>query len=112
MLIKTRKDHRELRALLDANTGNALTLSPVAGALTAGVNGTPYSKDITATGGTGTVTFSISSGALPTGLALAADGKITGTPTETVAAKAVTIKATDELGNTGSAAYTLTITAE
>lgn len=40
-----------------------------------------YSTTVTATGGTGTYTFSISSGAMPAGLTLLASGLIEGTPT-------------------------------
>jgi len=43
--------------------------------------GTPYDQMLTATGGTGTLTWSVSSGSLPTGLSLnAKTGEITGTP--------------------------------
>jgi hypothetical protein len=44
--------------------------------------GVPFRLPLTATGGTGpgTYTWSLSSGALPTGVALAADGTISGTP--------------------------------
>ena len=46
-----------------------------------GVVGTPYSQTIYAAGGVGTITYSVASGALPPGLALASNGAITGTPT-------------------------------
>nr|ALG05170.1 ice-binding protein [bacterium] len=57
-----------------------VTLSPTT--LPPGVSGAPYAQLITATGGTGPYTYSISSGTLPPGLSLnAATGAITGTPT-------------------------------
>lgn len=112
MLIKTKADHRKLRAMLDENT-ITLTLTPAAGALDAGVNGTPYGGEtIAATNAVGAARFHVSAGALPTGLTLDAEsGEIAGTPTETVAAKAVSITATDAFGNVGTNAYTITIAA-
>ena len=44
------------------------------------VTGTPFSQQLTASGG-GTQTWTVASGALPTGLALASNGLISGTPT-------------------------------
>jgi hypothetical protein len=43
--------------------------------------GVPFTAQHTASGGQGTFTWSIAPGALPAGLALAADGTISGTPT-------------------------------
>lgn len=40
----------------------------------------PYSRTLTATGGTGALTWSVLSGALPTGLTLSTAGEISGTP--------------------------------
>ncbi|NJD08994.1 MAG: autotransporter outer membrane beta-barrel domain-containing protein, partial [Gemmatimonadetes bacterium] len=49
--------------------------------LAAGVVGDPYSQQLTATGGAGTVTWSLVSGSsLPPGLTLSSTGLITGTP--------------------------------
>jgi hypothetical protein len=42
--------------------------------------GVPFTGKLAASGGTGTYTWSLADGALPTGLALAADGTVTGTP--------------------------------
>lgn len=112
MLIKTKRDHARLRARLTEDIV-ALVFSPVAGALAAGVNGTPgYSQQLSATNAIGNVVWQIASGSLPTGLSLNANtGLITGTPTETVAAKPVTMRATDGAGNTATVAYTITIAA-
>src|ERR1051325_5922406 len=56
------------------------TTSPLA----AGIVGTAYSQTLTATGGSGVYTWSVSKGSLPPGLTLAgATGVISGTPTAT-----------------------------
>jgi hypothetical protein len=62
------------------NAVGSLTITGSLGAATAGV---PYSATLGATGGygTGTYTFSLVSGALPTGLTLSAGGTLSGTPT-------------------------------
>jgi hypothetical protein len=60
--------------------GAALVVS--GGTLPNAVSGTPYSATATVTGGTTPLTWSISAGALPTGLSLnATTGTISGTPT-------------------------------
>ena len=51
--------------------------------LPAGIPGFAYSAQLVATGGDGSYSWSLAGGALPAGLTLAADGLITGTPTET-----------------------------
>jgi hypothetical protein len=55
----------------------------ITGTLGAGTAGVPYSATLGATGGygTGTYTFSVISGGLPTGLTLSAGGILSGTPT-------------------------------
>src|SRR3977135_4003264 len=63
--------------------------------LPAGLEGTMYSQVIAKTGGAGTVTFSISAGALPTGLTLSGAGTISGTPTGPNGTVNFTVKATD-----------------
>src|SRR6195256_2185513 len=63
--------------------------------LPAGVEGTAYSQVIAKTGGAGTVTFSISAGALPTGLTLSPAGTISGTPTGPNGTVNFTVKVTD-----------------
>ena len=79
--------------------------------LPAATAGAPYNQSVSATGGNGTYTFSVSAGTLPAGLTLnAATGAITGTPT-TAATSSFTITATDGNGATGSRAYTFTVNA-
>jgi len=71
--------------------------------------GTAYSQTVSGSGGTAPYTFTISSGALPTGLVLnGGSGAITGTPT-TAGTFTFTITATDAAGCTGSRLYTVTI---
>ena len=87
----------------------AITLSPTT--LPNGTSGTPYSRTIAATGGTGAFTYSVSAGSLGGGLTLnAATGLISGTPT-TVGARSFTIRATDGNGAFGTQAYSITINA-
>jgi uncharacterized delta-60 repeat protein len=67
-----------------------------------------YSQSIGATGGTGSKTFTVTSGVVPTGLVLSAAGVLSGTPTAP-ASFGFTVTATDTVGATGTQAYTLTI---
>jgi Putative Ig domain len=84
----------------------AITVNPFG--LPVGTVGTPYSQNVTATGGTGSYTFSVTSGALPAGLSLSGAGLISGTPTS-AGSSSVTITATDGNSATGSRSYTLTV---
>ncbi len=62
----------------------AAPLTITTGTLPSGTDGTAYSAPLSATGGTPSYTWSISSGSLPAGLTLAATtGTISGTPTAT-----------------------------
>jgi tetratricopeptide (TPR) repeat protein len=64
----------------------APTFAISAAGLPNGAVGTPYDQILTVTGGTTPLSWSISSGALPTGLSLNANtGRITGTPAATTA---------------------------
>ncbi|MGD0065515.1 MAG: putative Ig domain-containing protein [Streptosporangiaceae bacterium] len=73
----------------------------------AGWTHTVYSDTLTESGGTGPYTWSLSSGALPAGISLSADGNLTGTPTATGTAT-FTVKVTDV--NSQSATQVLSIT--
>ncbi|WP_158824193.1 cadherin repeat domain-containing protein [Granulicella sp. S156] len=64
------------------------------GALAGGTVGTAYSVTLAATGGSGTLTWTLASGALPAGLSLNRAGVISGTPTTAVAVS-FTVKVTD-----------------
>lgn len=91
------------------STCPTLTLSP--SSLPAGTVNTAYSaQTITVSGGSGTYTFSVSAGSLPTGMSLNANtGVLDGTPTA-VNTFNFTITATDVSTDcVGSRAYSLTI---
>lgn len=86
-----------------------ITVNPAA--LPNGTVGTPYNELVSASGGTAPYTFSVSSGALPTGLVLnPTTGVISGTPT-TAATFNFTITAADANGCLGSRPYTITMAA-
>lgn len=76
-----------------------------------GTVGAAYNQVVSATGGTAPYTFSVSSGALPTGLLLnPATGAITGSPT-VAGTFNFTITATDAAGCLGSRPYSIVIAA-
>ena len=78
------------------------------------VVGSTYSQAVTATGGSGSYTFTTNS-ALPPGLALSAAGVVSGTPTAaTPTADTVTVTATDanDPTNTGTAQFSLNVAAQ
>lgn len=85
---------------------NILVLTPATlpnGSLTV-----PYDSRVFASGGTAPRTFSISAGALPNGLSIAANGRITGTPT-VAGLFNFTVRADDSVGNFGTRAYSINI---
>lgn len=83
-----------------------ITLAPPT--LPGGSQGTPYSQQITATGGTVPYTFTLTAGTLPAGITLSASGLLSGTPT-VAGTFPITITATDSAACTGSQAYSLVI---
>ncbi len=86
-----------------------ITLSP--STLPPGAVANPYSQTITATGGTAPHTFTVTSGALPTGLSLnPVTGLISGVPL-TPGLFSFTVRATDAGGCIGASPYTLLIVA-
>jgi hypothetical protein len=93
-------------AKVSLSSATSLTISP--STLPSGTAGALYSQTLTATGGTGTVTFAVTAGAPPPGLTLTSAGVLSGTPTQT-GTFPFTVTATDSIGDTGSQAYTLTI---
>ncbi|WP_166211578.1 putative Ig domain-containing protein [Cognatiluteimonas telluris] len=70
--------------------------------------GKAYARLLSASGGTGPYGFTVTSGSLPAGLALATNGNLSGTPTGP-GVQAFTVTATDGNGFTGSRGYTLTV---
>lgn len=82
-----------------------ITVSPTA--LPNATTALAYSETITASGGTGSHTLSISAGSLPSGLNLVGSS-VSGTPTAAGTFN-FTITATDALGFTGAQAYTVVV---
>ncbi|WP_210184550.1 putative Ig domain-containing protein, partial [Rhizobium sp. YK2] len=92
---------------------SAPTISVNPASLSAGTVGTAYSQTITASGGTSSYSFSVTSGALPAGLTLSSSGTLSGTPTAGGTFN-FTVTARDSSTGTGapfsgSKAYSLTI---
>ena len=101
-----------------ATASLTLTIAPQLTITTAslpnGAAGTVYSLQLAATGGTGSDTWQLTSGSLPTGLTVNTSGLISGTPTAAVSAAPLTFKVTDSASPAQSAAanFTLTINAQ
>jgi hypothetical protein len=82
---------------------------PSGGALTGGSWGQAYSTALTQTGALGAPNFAVTSGALPPGLTLAANGTITGFPT-TLGTFPFTVTVNDASGCSGSQSYSIQVT--
>jgi hypothetical protein len=78
--------------------------------LPSGEIGAAYSFKLSGSGGTGTYVWTLSTGALPTGLTLSSRGVISGTPSA-AGSQAVTLELSDADDDTTTAAFTLSITA-
>jgi hypothetical protein len=90
----------------------AILIAP--SSLPSGTLYTPYSVVLSGAGGIAPYSFAVSSGHLPAGLTLSADGTISGTPRPAGIPRPetfsnFTITATDSAGSTGSQKYTLLI---
>lgn len=83
----------------------AITISGTPGD---GAFGQAYSASLSQTGALGAPSYAVTSGSLPTGLALSASGVISGTPVAT-GTFAFTVTASDASGCSGSWAYAITI---
>ena len=105
---KDRNGNTGSRAYTLVINAPTITLSPTS--LPAGTVGRNYNQTLTASGGTWPYTYSVTSGALPTGLTLNTAGVLSGTPTA-AGSFGFRIQAKDAKGFTGSQAYTLTINA-
>ncbi|WP_052108265.1 putative Ig domain-containing protein [Aerolutibacter daejeonensis] len=105
----------------DSTTGtagtvtNAYTLAVAAptiavnpAVLPGGIDGVPYTHVLSAVGGTAPYTFAVTAGALPTGVTLATDGRLSGAPV--AGSFGFTVTATDALGFTGTRAYMVVVT--
>jgi hypothetical protein len=96
-----------------SGTGNEVSVDPTAPVVTTATlpnatAGSSYSQALTATAGTGSYTWTIASGLLPTGLTLAATGVISGIPTS-AGTSTFTVTATDGTPTSGSKSLTLTV---
>ncbi|MBB4105838.1 beta strand repeat-containing protein [Allorhizobium borbori] len=89
----------------------SFVFSPTPGALSAAMAGEDYSQSITATGGNGTLVYSLSSGTLPNGMVLnVSTGELTGPLSAgTDGSYSFSIAVRDANGSTGSAHYTLKV---
>ena len=76
----------------------------------AGWTNTVYSDSLNESGGTGPFTWSVSTGSLPAGIKLSADGNLTGTPTAT-GTSSFTVKVTDANNQSATQAIGITISA-
>lgn len=107
----------DLTLIMEDGAGKAPTESLVGGVtittaspLTGGTEDVAYDQDIEAEGGSGSYSFAVTVGTLPTGLTLSSAGALTGTPT-VPGASAFTVTATDTVfGFSASKAFSLTIT--
>jgi len=96
---------------LTVNAASSLTVNPTT--LTSATANSAYSSTLSATGGSATYTFAVTTGSLPSWLTLNANtGVLSGTPTKT-GLSSFTITATDANSTTlkGSKAYTLAVNA-
>jgi hypothetical protein len=96
---------------LQVNSATTMAMSPASGALKNASAEVRYDQAIVATGGVGSVTYSVVSGSLPNGLTLdTSTGHLGGTPsTDSVGHYSFGVQARDSGGATVDAAYTLTV---
>jgi MYXO-CTERM domain-containing protein len=73
--------------------------------------GAPYQTVLSATGGGGVYAWSLGTGTLPPGLALAGDGTVSGTPSA-AGTSAVTVKVTDQKSNSATAPLSFTVSSQ
>lgn len=90
-------------------TFNCPTITVSPSTLTAAIVGTAYTPvTFSQTGGHGTITFTLQSGSLPSGMNISASGVLSGTPTQT-GSFTVTVRATDANGCFGEVTVTLDV---
>lgn len=98
-------DTQALSILINQPTPpNIITTSPLPG----GTVGQDYSQTLQATGGTGTLVWSLFGGSLPANLALSSTGTISGTPTNTGISN-FTVKVTDAISQVDTQPLSVTI---
>ncbi|MVA23104.1 putative Ig domain-containing protein [Agrobacterium vitis] len=97
---------------LTVNAAASIAFSPAGGALKEAMAGEAYSQQISATGGTGSLIYSLASGSLPKGMVLnISTGALNG-PLDagTEGDYSFSIQARDSNGVTGAASYTVKVT--
>jgi hypothetical protein len=99
-------DTQALSILVNSPTPPTITTTTLPG----GIVSQPYSQLLQATGGTGTLVWSLSSGSLPANLALNQSGTISGTPTNSGTSN-FTVKVTDALSQSATRPLSITISA-
>ena len=70
--------------------------------------GQPYTQTLTASGGVGALTWTVTGGSLPAGLSLSPDGIISGTPTAAGTAN-FTVRVADSLGQSDTQALSIVV---
>ncbi len=98
------------RAYTLAVSGTTVPVSISPPTLPGGTVGIVYVQTITASGGTAPYTYAVTSGALPSGLTLGANGQFLGSPT-LPGTFTFTVTVTDAVGSTASMTYTVTVVA-
>ena len=100
-------DTQALSILINQPTSpNITTTTP----LPSGTVSQPYSQVLRATGGTGTLVWSLSSGSLPENLALSSAGVISGAPTNTGTSN-FTVRVTDALSKSDTQPLSIVVSA-
>ncbi len=92
---------------LSITVGTGLTIT-TSSPLPSGTVGVPYNTTLAAAGGTPGYTWTLAGGSLPTGLSLASNGTISGTPSG-AATSNFTVRVTDSVSATTTKALSLTI---
>ncbi len=98
----------QLTAGVAATTATGPSISTAS--LPGGTVGTAYGQLLSATGGTGSIVWSIAVGSLPNGITLSPAGVATGTPTA-AGTFTFTIQATDTAGKSATKAFTIVVAA-
>ncbi len=97
-------------AAAPAATGGLPSIT-TATVLPKGTVGASYYQPLTASGGTGLYTWTISAGALPAGLSLSRTGVISGTPTTAGSPVTITVRLTDSAGAAGAKSLSIAVSA-
>lgn len=86
-------------------------LGLVGSALPTALPGSAYSQTVKAVGGVGPYLYNVSSGSLPAGLSMSANGVISGVPTPSTSTQtgSFVVTATDSTGSSTSATYSITV---